>query len=136
MQRVGLPKITACGDGDGGVGGRPTSALAAVRLVVLVVLVFVLPPTATLQLKHVGERGIRAERDLQAVTTELCVQDGLEWRAISGRGRLPELREESRASRERTAALLDQARQGGLSAGDTGRIEGLHRDYGRVVGGR
>ena len=114
-------------------GYRPKSKRAVLRLVVLVLLVFVLPATVTLNLKLLGERGLHAERDLQAVATELQVQDGLEWRAISGRGRLSELREGLAASRERTSGLLSQAHQNGVSAADTGRMAEVHRGYGRVV---
>ena len=71
-----------------------------------VACVFVLPVAVTLELKHTGEQSVLSERDLQQVATELQVQDGLEWRAISGRVRPQDVVEDLAASRDRAVLLL------------------------------
>ena len=70
-------------------------------------VVFVLPAVITLQLKHVGERGVRAERDLQAVITELQIQDGLDWRVVSNQVAPGDVAEPLAASRQRARELIE-----------------------------
>ena len=82
------------------------------RLVVLAVVVFGSVTAGTLQLKHVGERGVQAERDLQGATTELHAQDALEWRVISGRVRPQDVLEDLEASRQRARQLTTAATGG------------------------
>ena len=115
-----------------GAGGRAGGGVPVLRLLVLVV-VFVLPMVVTLELKHLGERGVISERELQQVATELQVQDGLEWRAISGRVRPQDVTQDLVASRERVAVLLGHTHRGGFDTADAQRLTGLHRQYGQVV---
>ena len=114
-------------------GGRKRPVWAGVRLVALAVVVFVVPVLVTLELKHVGERGVQAERDLQAVVTELVVQDGLEWRVISGRVSPQEVSGDLAASRARAESLLDYARDDGLDAVAAARLRELNQEYAGVV---
>lgn len=51
-----------------GAGAGAGRAVRAVRVVVAG-LVFVLPMTVTLELKHMGERGVLTEQELQQVAT-------------------------------------------------------------------
>ncbi|WP_328291499.1 putative bifunctional diguanylate cyclase/phosphodiesterase [Kineococcus sp. NBC_00420] len=74
--------------------------------ITLVVSVFILLSLATLHLKHLGERGLLAERDLRAASAELHRQDALEWRAISGRVPIDDVRMQITDSRTHTAQLL------------------------------
>jgi len=126
---VGLPMK----DGMRIWGWRPSDGAAAVRVLLLSVLVFVLPMVVTLQLKHVGERGVQAERDLQTVVTELQVQDGLEWRAISGRVPSADLSGQLAGSRARAKALLAGSVAGGLRSDDAQVIAGDADTYSRAV---
>ncbi len=96
-------------------------------------LLFLVPVLVTLELKHVGEQGVQAERSLQEVRTELSVQDGWEWRAISGRIDLDEVTEELSASRERVSVLLTVTGQGGLSAADARELRDVTADYAIAV---
>lgn len=133
------PMTRACGQGHGveRVGRQvpPSGRGGGVRALRLlaVACVFVLPMAVTLELKHMGERGVLSERELQQVATELQVQDGLEWRAISGRVRPQAVVEDLAASRDRAVLLLDNPRRGGLDTADARRLEGLHGEYGQVV---
>ncbi|MFP5371353.1 MAG: diguanylate cyclase domain-containing protein, partial [Actinomycetes bacterium] len=75
----------------------------------LAVVIFAVVAAGTLQLKHMGERGVQVERDLQGIVTELRAQDALEWRVISGRVAPAEVREELLESRERARWLTSGA---------------------------
>jgi diguanylate cyclase (GGDEF)-like protein len=127
-------RIWASQAGVGARVGRLSGvASKAVGLLLLVGLVFVLPMGVTLQLKHSGERGLEAERNLQAVMTELQVQDGLEWRVISGRVPPREVRAALHASRDRSRVLLSSfARHDGDTV-DTAHRTVLVRDYTQAV---
>lgn len=87
----------------------------------------------TLQLKHVGERGIQAERDMQTVVTELQVQDGLEWRAGSGRVAPSDVDAQQAGSRAGVDALLTGLVAGGLRGDDAQELGGLVDAYSRAV---
>ena len=87
----------------------------------------------TLELKQTGERAVRSERDLQQVATELQVQDGLEWRAISGRVQPQDVAADLAASRDRAVLLLGRPNRHGLDPLDLQRLQRLHREYGQVV---
>jgi len=95
----------------------------------LVIIVFVLPLAITLTLKHQGERGIEAKADLQSAITELVIADGLEWRAISGRMPLQDVREQVVAARERGDYLLTAAADNGLSPSAVGQIVTVSKQY-------
>ncbi len=77
-----------------GMSGVRTVLLRPLAAVMFAVVVFGGAVAVTLQLKHVGEAGVRAQRDLQAVVSELHAQDALEWRVISGRLGADEVRAE------------------------------------------
>ncbi|MDQ1713342.1 MAG: hypothetical protein QOE45_2792 [Frankiaceae bacterium] len=81
----------------------------------LVVLVGCGAAGSTLYLKTLGERAINGERTLQQISTELYLQDGLEWRAISGRSDVEELGDLLDQSEARIAALLPVAVGRGLT---------------------
>jgi len=102
-------------------------------LALLAVFVFALTALVTLKLKHAGENGIRAESHLQSYISEMQIQDGLEWRVISGRMAVPTVREEVAASRGRAEAHLAQAGASGLSTGAAGRITSLTHRYEQAV---
>jgi diguanylate cyclase (GGDEF)-like protein/PAS domain S-box-containing protein len=95
----------------------------------LVLTLFAVAASLTLHLKHVGERGVRAERDLQSVATELHVQNTLEWRAISGQDPADLIRVELDESRARSEVLISQAAQESLLAADLERIAALQRKF-------
>jgi hypothetical protein len=94
--------------------------------------VFGLAVAGTLELKHLGESGVQAERDLQGVATELSMQDALEWRVISGRLSPVDVEQELAESRDRARALISRA---GATDADHGveSITTLHDAYARVV---
>jgi diguanylate cyclase (GGDEF)-like protein len=113
--------------------GRGTALAGTARLLLMALVMFALPMVVTLQLKHAGERGIRAERDLQAIRTELQAQDGLEWRAISGRVRPAEVQPALAASRRRVTRLLTLAAGGRLHLHQVRDLAGLIDGYSRAV---
>ncbi|MDQ1629026.1 MAG: hypothetical protein QOI54_2770 [Actinomycetota bacterium] len=101
--------------------------LATVVLGALVV--FAVAAGATLHLKHVGEQGIRAERDLQAIASQFHAQDALEWRVISGRVTPEQVVPALAASRARSRSLLTRASGEGLSARERREVLQLHETY-------
>ncbi len=106
--------------------GRTLTALLAA------VSVFGLAAAGTLELKHLGEAGVRAERDLQAAVTELNVQDALEWRVISGRLSPADVQEGMTESRARARALISRVETADLADGDR-PISAVHEAYARTV---
>ena len=120
---------------DPATGQRPPKrpwSRTAVAVVLLAAVVFGLTAVVTLKLKHLGEQGVQAERDLQAVATELRTQDALEWRIISGRLAPEDVRAELVQSRERAEVLIQRA-----SASDPGHytaeLLAAHARYGAAV---
>ena len=109
---------------------RPSRTLTGTMLVTGAV--FGLAVAGTLELKHLGESGVQAERDLQGVATELSTQDALEWRVISGRLSPVDVEQELAESRDRARALISRA---GATDADHGveSITTLHDAYARVV---
>jgi diguanylate cyclase (GGDEF)-like protein/PAS domain S-box-containing protein len=101
-------------------------------MALLAAVVFGSTAIVTLKLKHVGERGVQAERDLQAVVSELRTQDALEWRVISGRLSPEEIRGELDESRERAAVLIEHAAAADPD-GDGARVQAAHVRYGVAV---
>ena len=95
----------------------------------LLFLGFVAPVLLTLVLTHLGEQGIRVERDLQSVVTELHVQDGWEWRVISGRENPRAGQGPINASRARSDELLARAMDEGLAADAAERVRAASRAY-------
>lgn len=110
-----------------GLAGRAVRNLTAATLLALIV--FALAAGVTLRLKHVGERGVQAERDLQGVVTEFHAQDALEWRVISGRVPPQEVLDELAESRARGESLIARAGQGGLSRQGQARVSQFHQRY-------
>lgn len=106
---------------------------AKLGVALLALAVFALPVAITLTLKDQGETGIEAEVHIQSALTELHIQDGLEWRAISGRLPLQEVRPMLAASRQRAKTQLTQAAAGGLSSDALDRITNLSALYSQAV---
>jgi len=104
-----------------------------VAVAVLLFLGFVAPLLVTLELKHLGEQGIRVERDLQSVVTELNVQDGWEWRVISGREAPRAGQGMINASRTRSDDLLARAVSEGLTPDAAERVLAAGRAYRTAV---
>jgi diguanylate cyclase (GGDEF)-like protein len=102
-------------------------------LALLAVVAFALTALVTLNLKHAGENGIRAQNHLQSYISEMQTQDGLEWRVISGRMTVPTVRDEIAASHRRAGAHLAEALAAGLSTGAASDITGLTHRYQREV---
>ena len=120
----------AAASSDAGPTRRLSGTLIA--MVALTGLVFGLSAAVTLQLKHLGERGIVAERDLQEVITELRRQDALEWRVISGRMSPEDVTEELTESRDRARRLIARAAVGD-SPREVEKIVALHDLYAVAV---
>lgn len=109
---------------------RPSRTLAGTVLVTGAV--FGLSVAGTLELKRLGESGVQAERDLQAVATELNAQDALEWRVISGRLSPVDVGPELAESRERARALILRAGAADSEQG-VASIVGTHDAYAQAV---
>ena len=105
------------------------AVVGQVAMLLATVLLFVGAVFWTLHYKHLGQRGVRAEQDLQSVIAEFQTQDGLEWRAISGRKPLAEIRRDLEASRTRVVALTSKAGREGLTSSAEHRIVALHQQY-------
>jgi diguanylate cyclase (GGDEF)-like protein len=115
---------------------RPVrTVVRSVAMVLSAVLLFAGAAFWTLHFKQVGERGVRAERDLQRVVTEFQTQDALEWRAISGRAPLAQVAAELAQSRDRGLALMAQAGREGVPAPAVQQMVDLHQEYSRAVDG-
>jgi diguanylate cyclase (GGDEF)-like protein len=112
-------------------GRRAEPGLAV--LAVLTVAVFGLTALITLNLKHSGENGIRAENHLQSYISEMQIQDGLEWRVISGRVAVPAVVLELTASRDRARAHLADSVAVGLPTGTAATITRQALVYHRAV---
>jgi diguanylate cyclase (GGDEF)-like protein/PAS domain S-box-containing protein len=110
------------------MGGRVVMTLVTLALIVAAAY-------GTVHLKHIGERGVRAERDLQGVATELQLQDALEWRAIGGRESLLKVGNELGESRRRVAGLVRQAVKEGLPASAQEHLIAAHLQYTQAVDG-
>ena len=106
---------------------------AKLGVVLLALAVFAIPVAITLTLKDQGESGVEAEWHLQSTLTELRIQDALEWRAISGRVPMPDVRQKLADSRKRANAELTQAGARGLSSDAVGRIANLSSLYSQAV---
>ena len=110
-----------------GIGRRHVSR--KLGAVLLAAVFFGLPALITLTLKHQGEQGIHAEGHLQSAVTELRIQDGLEWRAISGRMPLMDIRKELVAARERGEYQLSEAGGLGLPSGAVAQVAAVSKRY-------
>jgi diguanylate cyclase (GGDEF)-like protein len=100
-------------------------------MVLTSLLLFGLVVSVTLYLKHVSERALQGERDLQAVQSQFNAQNALEWQAISGHDdvSLDEVNAALVVSRERTVMLIRRAGREGLSDSAVTQLETLHRNY-------
>ncbi|NMO55229.1 EAL domain-containing protein [Actinoplanes sp. TBRC 11911] len=83
----------------------------------------------TLSFKHAGERAIEGRLALRGMVAELRLQDGLEWRAISGRVAAGTVAPELLESAGRARALGADAVRYGLPAGRGVRLASLHEAY-------
>jgi len=113
--------------------GEGRSRAMKLGVVLLTAVIFTLTAAVTINLKHAGQRGTGAEVQLQALKTELRVQDGLEYRLISGRKSTQEVRKKLADSRERSAAHLEQATTLGLSSGAKDRLVAMGQLYSRAL---
>jgi diguanylate cyclase (GGDEF)-like protein len=113
--------------------GKSRALGAKLGLALMAIVVFAAPMLITLNLKHDGDRGIQAQVDLQGVITELGVQDGLEWRAISGRAQTQEVRAGLVASRQRSGTLLKGAVSRGLPPDTADHIAATTTSYSAAV---
>ena len=66
----------------------------SLRAVLLGAVIFALPNTITLFEKHEGEEGLEAQVHVQAVMTELRIQDGLALRITSAKPPMQRARQE------------------------------------------
>src|SRR5664280_2990759 len=98
-------------------------------LIVLTALVFALTTLITLGVKHSGENGIKTENHLQSCISQMQVQDGLEWRVISGRIQVQAVRQAIAASRVRAGKHLAGAVSNGLSPSTITDITAVTRRY-------
>jgi diguanylate cyclase (GGDEF)-like protein len=110
---------------------RSAQSLATIVLVGLAL--FGLVAVTTLHLKHVGERGVKAERDLQGVASELNNQAALEWEAISARVVAAWAQDELNRSRSRAGALIARAGGEGLSQQGQDQLKRLNQRYAEAL---
>ena len=103
------------------------------RTVLVGAVVFAFPTVITLDLKHAGEDGIEAQNHLQSYIAEMRIQDGIEWRVISGGLTAKEAHTELVAGRERAAEHLDEAAGLGLSSGAAAHITAMSQHYEQAV---
>ncbi|MDQ1619681.1 MAG: hypothetical protein QOE19_2250 [Actinomycetota bacterium] len=100
-----------------------------VAAVVLAAIAFVPAAALTLQFKHIGERRLQAQQELQVVVSELHTQDALEWRSISGHLPTAEATAELTSSRERAQLLTSR-----ITAPEHKKnLEALNARYARAV---
>jgi hypothetical protein len=59
------------------VAGEAGARVIKPFVVALTLVVFAVPTSMTLNLKHAGEEGVEAKDELQSALTELRVQDGV-----------------------------------------------------------
>jgi diguanylate cyclase (GGDEF)-like protein len=112
---------------------RQRAGAVKFALALLIALVITLPLLITLNLKHAGENAIRAENHLQSYRSEIQVQDGLEWRVISGRMPAQDVRQQVIASRQRAAAHLAESERLGVPAVGTAEIATATQRYTQAV---
>lgn len=123
---------------DSGGRGWPrrvarTAKGRALMTLLLTAVLFALPTTITLNLKHQSEQAGKAVEDLLAGMIELRVQDGLEWRAISGRVAPRDASKELVTSRERAEGYTAKAVNGGLPSAMADRITESSQRYSQAV---
>jgi diguanylate cyclase (GGDEF)-like protein len=102
-------------------------------VLLLTAVVFAVPMVITMKVKDAGEEGIEAKAYLQSVMIELRIQDGVEWRVISGRMPPQEAHNELVASRGRAAGHLREAAGLALSSGTVERISEATQSYSQKV---
>ena len=87
------------------------------------------------KISHPGIRamGIKAEIHLQSYISQMQVQDGLEWRVISGRIQIQDVRQAIAASRVRAGKHLAGAVSNSLSRARIADITAVTRRYEQAV---
>jgi len=123
---------TEVGVGRRGVGSTRGHVIKPYVLL-LTAVVFAVPAVITLNLKHAGENGIEARASLESVMTELRIQDGIEWRVVSGRMAPQDAHNELLAARGRAAGHLREAAGLGLSSGAVDHISETTQSYSQKV---
>ena len=88
--------------------------------------------SGSLMSKQLAEHALRSESNLKSVVSEVRLQDGLEWRAISGQPTEP-LRAELVVSETRVQALLRDSSDLGLAPAAARELAQLQRRYHEVV---
>jgi diguanylate cyclase (GGDEF)-like protein/PAS domain S-box-containing protein len=111
--------------GPGGAG-PVVAALAAVVL-------FAVTVVGTLYLQHLGDNGVRAERELLGIRVELQIQDALLSRVVSGRETVAQIRPEIDQSRAQAETLIAAAGDGSLSSSGEYLISSVNEDYSQAV---
>jgi diguanylate cyclase (GGDEF)-like protein len=116
-------------DAEGGTSARVIKPF----VVALTLLIFALPTATTLNLKHAGEDRIESEEQLQHATTELRIQDGIEWRLISNAITPADARKELGEARERGKEHLAESVSLGLTPAAERGITSAIGDYDQRV---
>jgi diguanylate cyclase (GGDEF)-like protein len=107
----------------------PRKRVVKPYLMLLTVFIFGLPAMITLDLKHAGENGVAAQNHLQSAVTEVHIQDGIEWRLISGAMTPKAAQKELTELRARTLEHLDESVDEGLAESVDLRIEKASHSY-------
>jgi diguanylate cyclase (GGDEF)-like protein/PAS domain S-box-containing protein len=102
-------------------------------MALLAIVFFALPVTITLTMKHESEQSGEAVEHLLSGLSELRVQDGLEWRAISGRATPADVRTDLAASRATARDHLTEAVDQGLPSAAADRITEASQRYSKAV---
>lgn len=110
------------------VAGRGAQ-LRRAGVVVLTVLAFALSALVTLELKHEGEDEQEAKSKLASFIIELQVQDGLEYRLLSGRVDAQHVRKGVLASRARADGHLKESGGLGVHPEAVALIRVVTKDY-------
>jgi len=97
------------------IRGRTRAPLTKILVMLGIAALFAVPTTITLNLKHIGEDAVEAENHLQSMMTEVEIQDGIEYRVISGRMTAQDAQTELSAARFRAQGHLRQSAGLGLS---------------------
>jgi len=97
------------------IRGRARAPLTKTLLLLGIAALFAVPTVITLNLKHIGEDAVEAEGHLQSMMTEVEIQDGIEYRVISGRMTAQDAQTQLSAARFRAQGHLRQSSDLGLN---------------------
>jgi PAS domain S-box-containing protein len=117
--------------GDDSPGGR--TAHRGIGWTAAVLILGAGSVALTLFFRNVEGDALRAQTQMAVVSDQLDRQDGLEWRAISGRVPLHSIRAHLNALRAQTTQALDQAESEGLSRARADTLGRLAEEYETAV---